>query len=406
MFEPVKTPQISQIEVLASGLDSPRKLSFGPDGALYVAEAGRGGTGASIPSPSIPGAFLSYGATSAITRIQNGNVKRVVTGLPSVALPDGSDASGVHDIEFDAYGNAYAIVGLASNPANRDTLLQVPDFSHLIAIDNFDGGASWTRLRDFGVYEQNNNPDGQDVITNLFDLLIEDNTAYVVDAGANDLLSVRAFGGELTLETVFPSSTAIDPLTGESVVIQPVPTSVAVGPDGALYVGQLTGFPFQTETAKVYRINAEGKPEVYADGFTHIVDLAFDKSGGLYVLEYDADGLLNGSDAGALIYVSPNGKTRTIADDELTNPTGLEIGADGDIYISNKGFVAGQGEVLRLSLEKDTTEGCASLYDRVRHNTTTLAANSDRADVYYSVVPNSTADRLPIAVTSGWDFTG
>jgi len=31
----VETPQISQIELLASGLDSPRKLSFGPDGALH-----------------------------------------------------------------------------------------------------------------------------------------------------------------------------------------------------------------------------------------------------------------------------------------------------------------------------------------------------------------------------------
>ena len=407
MFEPVKTPQISQIEVLASGLDGPRKLSFGPDGALYVAEAGRGGTGASIPSPSIPSASLFYGATSAITRIQNGNVERVVTGLPSVALPDGSDASGVHDIEFDAYGNAYAIVGLARNPANRDNLLQVPDFSQLIAIDNFDGGASWTRLRDFGVYEQNNNPDGQDVITNLYDLLIEDNTAYVVDAGANDLLSQRAFGGELTLETVFPSYTTIDPLTGESVVIQPVPTSVAVGPDDALYVGELTGFPFQAETAKVYRLNEEGQPEVYAGGFTNIVDLAFDKEGGLYVLEYDADGILNGSDAGALIYVSPDGKTRTtIADDELINPTGLEIGADGDIYISNKGFFAGQGEVLRLSLEKDTTCGCALLYDLVKQYTMAIAANGDPADLYNPVVPNLTADRLAIALTSGWNCTG
>ena len=63
---------------------------------------------------------------------------------------------------------------------------------------------------------------------------------------------------------------------------------------------------------------------------------------------------MNGSDAGALIYVSPDGKTRTtIADDELITPTGLEIGSDGNIYISNKGFNAGQGEVLRLSLEKD-----------------------------------------------------
>ncbi len=399
MSETVETPQISRIEVLASGLDSPRKLSFGPDGALYVAEAGRGGTGASVPSPSQPDASLFYGATGAITRIQNGVAERVVTGLPSLALPDGSDAAGVNDIEFDADGNAYAIVGLASNPANRDDLLQVPDFSQLIVIDSFDGGASWTRLRDFGAYEQNNNPDGQDVITNLYDLLINDNTAYVVDTGANALLSQRAFGGEPTLETVFPARATTDPLMGGSVVRQSVPTSVTVGSDGAFYVGELTGFPFQAETAQVYRINATGQPEVYASGFTNITDLAFDQSGGLYVLEYDADGILNGSDAGALIYVSPDGKTRTtIADDELINPTGLEIGSDGDIYISNKGFIAGLGEVLRLSLEEDTTFSPDPLYDQVQHYTTTIAADGDPADVYYPVVPNSTADQLPIAL--------
>ena len=352
--ETTETPKKLQIEVIATNLDSPRKLSFGPDGALYVAEAGRGGTGASIPSPSQLGAFLSYGATGAITRIQNGNVERVVTGIPSLALPDGSDAAGVNDIEFDSYGNAYAIIGLASNPANRDKLLQVPDFSQLIAINNFDGGASWTRLRDFGAYEQTNNPDGQDVITNLYDLLIKENTAYVLDTGANDLLSQRAFGGEVTLETVFPSSTMTDPLTGESLVVQSVPTSFTVGLDGAFYVGELTGFPFEAKTAKVYRLNTQGQPEVYAEGFTNIIDLAFDKSGGLYVLEYDADGMLNGSDAGALIYMSPDGQTRrTIANDQLINPTGLEIGAEGDIYISNNGYVAGQGEVLRLSLTND-----------------------------------------------------
>ncbi|KAB8315405.1 ScyD/ScyE family protein [Tolypothrix campylonemoides VB511288] len=397
MSETVETPQISRIEVLASGLDSPRKLNFGPDGALYVAEAGRGGTGASIPSPTQPGASAFYGATGAITRIQNGIVERVVTGLPSLALPDGSDAAGVSDIEFDAYGNAYAIVGLASNPANRDNLLQVPDFSQLIAIDNFDGGASWTRLSDFGAYEQNNNPDGQNVDTNLYDLLIKDNTAYVVDAGANVLLSQRAFGGEPTLLTIFATRTATNSFTGEAIVQQPVPTSVTVGPDGALYVGELTGFPFQQGAAQVYRINAEGQPEVYAQGFTNIVDLAFDHSGGLYVLEYDADGILNGGNAGALIYVSPDGKTRTtIADDELISPTGLEIGSDGDIYISNKGFIAGQGEVLRLSLEKDTSFGSAPLYDLVK-DCMAIAADSDLANVSHPLLGYS----FPVQSHSG-----
>jgi dienelactone hydrolase len=397
MFETVGTPKISRIDVLASGLDSPRKLNFGPDGALYVAEAGRGGTGASIPSPSLPGASLFYGATGAITRIQNSVAERVVTGLPSLALPDGSDAAGVNDIEFDTYGNAYAIVGLASNPANRDNLLQIPDFSQLMLIDSFEDGGSWTLLRDFGAYEQNNNPDKQDVNTNLYDLLVKDNIAYVLDAGANDLLSQRAFGGEINLEAVFPTTTTTDPLTGSEVVRQPVPTSVTVSPDGALYVGELTGFPFQTGTAQVYRINNQGKPEVYAGGFTNISDLAFDKFGGLYVLEYDADGILNGSDAGALIYVSPDGKTRTtIADDELINPTGIEIASNGDIYISNKGFFAGQGEVLRLKM--DTPFNPDSIYSQVRRYTTTIAADGDPADVYYPVLPNSTPDQLPIAL--------
>jgi hypothetical protein len=59
--------------------------------------------------------------------------------------------------------------------------------------------------------------------------------------------------------------------------------------------------------------------------------------------------MLKGSDAGALIYRSPDGQTRTtLMTDQLINPTGLKISDNGDIYISNKGFIAGQGEVLRL----------------------------------------------------------
>ncbi|XGV97620.1 MAG: ScyD/ScyE family protein [Leptolyngbya sp. BL-A-14] len=394
MFETVKTPKISQIDVLATGLDSPRKLSFGPDGALYVAEAGWGGSGASIPSPSRPSVSLSYGATGAITRIQNGVAQRVVTGLPSVAAPDGTEAAGVNDIEFDRDGNAYAIVGLGSSPANRDSL-SVPDFAQLIGIDRFDGGASWTKLSDFGAYEQGNNPDGQALDTNPFALLIKNNTAYVVDAGGNDLLSQRAFASQPTLETIFPNQTTTDPRTGKTMSRQAVPTSVAVGPDGALYVGELTGAPFQSGTADVFRLD-KGQPEVYAGGFTNITDLAFDQSGGLYVLEYDADGIGTGRDAGALIYVSPDRKTRTTIDDQLTAPTGLALDAKGDIYISNKGAVAGQGEVLRLKLDRPFSPD--SIYDQVKHYTTTITADGDPADVYYPVLPNSAPDQLPIAL--------
>ncbi|MEH2006584.1 hypothetical protein [Nostoc sp.] len=62
---------------------------------------------------------------------------------------------------------------------------------------------------------------------------------------------------------------------------------------------------------------------------------------------------LNSPDAipsGALIYVAPDGTRKTIASDGLLFPTALALGSDGDIYVSNKGYLSGQGEVVRISV--------------------------------------------------------
>ena len=55
-----------------TGLDNPRGLAVGPEGALYVAEAGRGGPGACVPQPDGPGTRC-YGATGAISRCGAGS---------------------------------------------------------------------------------------------------------------------------------------------------------------------------------------------------------------------------------------------------------------------------------------------------------------------------------------------
>jgi hypothetical protein len=346
--------QAATFEVLASGLDSPRGLSFGPDGALYVTEAGRGGTGACIPSPSLPDANLCYGATSAVTRIENGITERVVTGLPSLALPDGSDASGAHDIAFDSTGRAYVVVGLAGNPNDRDNLLGIADFGQLISIDDLNEGSAWTQVADLAAYEGLNNPDGGDIISNPYALLIQGDTAFVVDASANALLGVGIDGSELAVQSVFDTRPVTNPFGGLDIPMQSVPTSIAMSPDGAYYVGELTGFPFPEDAARVLRIEGE-QPVVYADEFTNIIDLAFDPEGSLYVLEYAANSILSGDPTGELSRVAPDGTRTTIASEGLISPTGLALGPDGGIYISNNGFLAGQGQIIRIDPNDEPT---------------------------------------------------
>src|ERR1700677_1452809 len=41
-------PLSSNVSVYATGLNNPRGMKFGPDGALYVAEGGMGGTASSV----------------------------------------------------------------------------------------------------------------------------------------------------------------------------------------------------------------------------------------------------------------------------------------------------------------------------------------------------------------------
>jgi hypothetical protein len=56
-------------EVVASGLDNPRHLAFAPGGALYVAEAGHGGSGPCSVHPDL-GEFC-FGRTGAVTRVRD-----------------------------------------------------------------------------------------------------------------------------------------------------------------------------------------------------------------------------------------------------------------------------------------------------------------------------------------------
>ena len=100
---------------------------------------------------------------------------------------------------------------------------------------------------------------------------------------------------------VFPNMNMPHPfIPGAIVPMQAVPTGVVVGPDGATYVSQLTGFPFPVGGAKVFRIDPRsGAVSTYATGFTMGMDLAFGRDGTLYVVEIDSNSLLQPGSEGA-----------------------------------------------------------------------------------------------------------
>lgn len=268
------------------------------------------------------------------------------------ASPDGTLAFGSQDIAFDSSGKPFALIGYAGDPKQRDALGNF-DFGQLVAINNLEGGASWTRVVDVAVYETAKNPDGGDVASNPYAFLIKDDKAFIIDAAANDLFSVGLDGSGLAVQSVFSERLITDDL-GADIPLQSVPTSIAIGPDNAFYVGELTGFPYPKGGARIYRINSNNQPEVYLDNFTNIIDLAFDSKSNLYVLEYATNSLASTSPIGALIRVDNNG-TRTTITNELISPTALTLGSDGAIYVANRGFLPEEGQIIKITPHDNST---------------------------------------------------
>ena len=318
------------MQVIASGLDNPRGLNFGPDGALYVAEAGRGGTSPICHvSPDL--GTRCYGPTGAVTRITGIGVhSRFITGLPSIAGPSGDTAQGPNDIDF-GFNAGWIVTGYGGNPLDRGNFEAANiRLGSLIRASNT---GQWAHVLDISDNELAN-PDGNLLDTNPFGIRVleSQNRILVTDAGANSLLHIGLFG-QITAIAVFPNR-QVGPAT-----IQSVPTAVTVGPDGGLYVSELTGFPFPPGAATIYRVNpGGGTPVPVVTGFTNIIDLVWDQSRNVgYILEHDADSLfgpVGPSLNGRLIRINSNGSLTTIAQAGLVRPGGVAVGPEGAVYVT------------------------------------------------------------------------
>lgn len=136
-----------------------------------------------------------------------------------------------------------------------------------------------------------------------------------------------------------------------------VPTVVAH--HGVFFVSNLGQFtPAGLNTESVYRITPRGHIKVIATGLSKVLGIAIDRRGHIYVLETS----YSTTDAGPepatarLIRIERNGTQEVLLDGSsgiLSVPSGMTLGPDGDLYISNVGFGApptGLGQIVRVEI--------------------------------------------------------
>lgn len=326
------------VRVLAEGLSSPKGVATNADGDPVVAQGAFGPPGPVLVFPQRgPDRGTSIPATDPVN-------------LTDVAISPKDDT------------------GWGIGPG------EVPE--HVYLYHQLSDGTVVTVL-DITAYQATDpDPVDQDGIpeeSNPYGLTIDRRgNALVADAAGNDLLKVTPSGEvrtvarfdlELVKTSHLPPEMGVFP---PKITAEAVPTSVTIGPDGAIYVGTLNGFPFRPGAAKVWRIDprADGvlcsvnTPshgcKVHARGLTAIQDIAFGpKDHKLYVLELAKDGVLAfeaGFETGqfppaVLLKVSRHGRTE-LAKGELSQPGGLAFSRHGKLYVTDGTF--GNGRLLRV----------------------------------------------------------
>jgi len=339
-----------------------------------VTEAGTGGPAgnsncATGPSTETAGTTqYCTGRTGAILTISpRGQIIPVLSKLPSVIEENIQEVTGPSAIAYGHGQEAVTIDDFLVNKDGSNNLMPKPFASVFGTLWLLSG--TKTRVVDIAAFAAAHPqsasslgtiPGEEPYDSDPYDVVAYGGGWVVADAGANDLLYVSATGC-VSMLARFPAVAEQLPAgvlgnpTPITVKAQAVPTSVAIGPDGALYVGLLRGIPSDPGTSYIYRVVPGHKPTIWASGLTSVTSIAFDRQGRLLATEFNTGGLLSPPTVpGALVRISNNGRTvTTLPVPGLYQPTGMAVSSNGTVYVSNYGDSTSTsshpGEIIKIA---------------------------------------------------------
>jgi sugar lactone lactonase YvrE len=265
-----------------------------------------------------------FGTTSRVLSVNTatGAKNNVAKGFMSVGSIDGSFATGLDGVAVGPDGSVFAVETSATPKDLKGTPKYAQDQVGRLFQVFPSPTAALARIDEF---EWSHNSDGVkgDRNSNPYALLALDGHQVVADAGANAILDVRS--GTVSLLSVIPK-------IGKA---QAVPTAIALGPDGDYYVGALA-LEAGSKKAKVFKVPAAGgAPTVVADGLTAITGLAVGADGTLFVTQLTKS-VKTFSPNSAVIKVAPDGTRTELGTGQLHFPAGAALSADATtLYVSN-----------------------------------------------------------------------
>ena len=272
----------------------------------------------------------------------------MVTGLISGSGPGGVAAERPVSVSAGPAGQLYGQFGLNSHvvppkraiPANlRATALA--QLGHLVRVSPYHsirdvsdvGDQDWTWTSTRVNLAPKSFPDA-----NPNAVLASRGHLYVADAGGNILVEVQRHGTAKTLAFFgVPAGSQSD---------SSVPTCVARGPDGALYVGELLGGFYSPGHARIRRVVPGHAPKVWATGLTTVQGCGFGRDGAFYATEYQVGGLNEdpgANPAGDVVRIDRHGHRTHLGVGRLFYPSGFAAGADGAVYVSNCSIAPASG---------------------------------------------------------------